>query len=85
MPASSTSILEIMQGLCFALQTTPRRFSPNFMQFIQFHNEYKILIWLKECFAALWERNIPSEIGHIRDLEGNVSNALFVLSLYVIF
>ena len=39
-----------IQCLCFALQATPCCFSPNFIQFVQFHNEPNIFIWVKEHF-----------------------------------
>ena len=34
----------------------------------------------RSTFGALWEGNIPFEIGHIRDIETNVSNGVFLLS-----
>ena len=36
----------------------------------------------RSTFGAPWEGNIPFEIGHIRDMEANVSNGLFALSLW---
>ena len=38
----------------------------------------------RSTFGALWEGNIPFEIGHIRDIETNVSNG-FSCFLLVIF
>ena len=39
-----------IQGLCFTFQATPCCFSPNVMQFVQFHHEFNIFIWVKEHF-----------------------------------
>ena len=61
-----------MQGLYFSSQTTPCWFSPNFMQFVQFHNEYS-------TSGSLWEGNFLFEIGN-RDMETSVSKGLFTLS-----
>ena len=71
-------IISNMKGFCFPLQTTPCCFSPNF---VQFPKEYKILIWVKECFRSPLGREKYSKIGHIRDTETNVSNSLLALSL----
>ena len=38
------------QGLCFAFQAIPCCFSHNFMQFVQFHNESNVFIWVKKHF-----------------------------------
>ena len=76
-------IVPNMQGLCFALPTLSCWFSTNFIQFVQFHNEYKILILVKDYFWALWEGKIPFELGHIRVMETNVTNSLFGLSSYL--
>ena len=40
----------------------------------------KSLFGSKSTFDVLWEDNTPFEIGHRRDLEKNVSHALFALS-----
>ena len=69
-----------MEGFCFVLQTNLCRFSPNFMQIVQFHVEYKILVWLKEYFWSTLGREHSFEIGHIREMETNISNDLFALS-----
>ena len=51
------------------------------MQFVPFHIEYKILIWVKECSESTLRREHYIEIGQIRDMETSVSNGLFLLYL----
>ena len=65
-----------MQGLCFASQATSFLVFPIFMEFLQFHYECNIVTWVKEHFS---KRNIPFEIGHVRDMETNFSNGIFAL------
>ena len=50
------------------------------MQFVPFHNEYKILIWVKECSESTLGREHYIEIGQIRDMETSVSNGPFLLN-----
>lgn len=68
-----------IQGLYFALQALLVVFLPILCSL---HNSIMNLISLfgsRSTFGALWERNIPLEIGHIRDIETNVSNVIFAL------
>ena len=61
----------------------PRLFLVDFLPIL--YNSLMNIISLFESrstFGALWEGNIPFEIGHIRDMEVNVSNGLFALSLW---
>ena len=60
-------------------------FSANFMQFVQCHNKYNILLLVYlfgswSTFGALWEENILFELGQIRDMETNVRSGLLALS-----
>ena len=53
--ANLESLFQKIQGLRFSSTTTPCYFSPNFMQFVQFCNEY-IFIWVKEHFWSTFGR-----------------------------
>ena len=69
-----------MQSFCFTLQTTLCWFSPNFMQIVQFHDKYKILICLKEYFWSTLGKEHSIWNKAYKGMETNVSNGLFALS-----
>ena len=76
-------IIPKIQGLCFAFQTIVD-FLPILCSLYNAMMNIISLFGSRSNFGPLYKGNIPLEMGHIRDMETNVSNGIFAF-IFVIF